>query len=88
MKTSHIPTRKCVVCMQQKPKSELLRLVKTENGNIVIDQHKKICGRGVYVDIHGDCVSQLKKRKSLEKKFRCAVPQEVFDQIEGFLNEQ
>lgn len=87
MKTSHIPTRMCVVCMQMKPKSELLRLVKNKQGKIIIDKSKKLDGRGVWVDKKQECISQLKKRKSLERKFGSSVPEEIFEEINKILDE-
>lgn len=57
--------RKCVVCKEHSDKSELLRIVKDKNGNIVIDNEKKVQGRGIYVHKCAKCIEILKKKKML-----------------------
>ena len=86
-KSNYVPIRMCVVCMQHKPKAELIRLVKTKQGKIIIDHTQKTGGYGVWVDKSPDCIAQLKKRKSLERKFKCAIPEEVFEELNKTLNE-
>ncbi|MBN4064826.1 YlxR family protein [Dehalococcoides mccartyi] len=48
-KTGHIPTRTCVVCREKRPRIELLRIVRTPKGEIVIDKTGRMDGRGAYV---------------------------------------
>ena len=80
-KSTHIPTRMCIVCMQMKPKSELLRLIKQPDGSIIIDRKQKLGGRGVWIDKSHECVDLLKKKKALERKFKCLIPQNLFEEI-------
>ena len=86
MKSAHIPTRQCIVCMQMKPKSELIRLVKMPRG-IIIDKKQKLDGRGVWVDRNIECIKNLKKRKALERKFKCAINDELYEEIYKFVDE-
>ena len=78
------PLRMCVVCRQQFPKSELIRLVK-QDGKIIIDKNNKIQCRGAWVCKSSDCISKLKKSKSLNRAFKCEVPNEVYEQIGDYL---
>lgn len=87
MKSNHIPTRQCVVCMQMKPKEDLIRLIKLQNGKIVVDKTQKAGGRGVWVDKNKNCLSQLKKRKSLERKFKCSIDNELFEELNRVIDE-
>lgn len=85
-KTTHVPTRMCIVCMQMKPKSELIRLTKDLKGHIIIDYTQKRGGRGVWIDKSKECIDLLKKRKSLEKKFRSPIPNEIFEELNKVVN--
>lgn len=70
----------CIVCREMKPKKELLRIVKTEEG-IVIDESGKKNGRGAYICNNPDCVVKLKKQKILNKVFSCEIDATVYDEI-------
>lgn len=86
-KSNYVPLRMCVVCMQQKTKDQLVRLVKNKQGKVVIDYTQKMGGYGVWVDKSPECLLLLKKRKSLERKFKCAIPEEIFEELNKTLNE-
>ena len=73
-------TRRCCVCRQHADKSELVRLVKTEEG-IVIDKAGKIQGRGVYVHRHQSCIDACIKKQSLNAAFKGSVNKEVYDEL-------
>lgn len=73
-------TRKCCVCRQHADKSELLRLVKTQQG-IVIDKTGKIDGRGVYVHSNRECIETCIKKQSLNGAFKQSVAKEVYDEL-------
>ena len=73
-------TRRCCVCRQHADKSELVRLVKTEEG-IVIDTAGKIQGRGVYVHRHQSCIDACIKKQSLNAAFKGSVNKEVYDEL-------
>ncbi|MBQ7602664.1 MAG: YlxR family protein [Clostridia bacterium] len=80
-KDAHIPTRMCVVCMQMSPKKDLIRLMQTQNGNILIDFSQKKGGRGVWIHKSKECIDLAKKRKSLERKFKKQIPDNIFEEL-------
>lgn len=73
-------TRKCCVCRQHADKSELLRLVKTQQG-IILDKTGKIDGRGVYVHSNRECIETCIKKQSLNGAFKQSVAKEVYDEL-------
>jgi len=73
--------RMCVVCKAQSDKKELLRIVKNKEGQIFVDKTGKANGRGAYVCKDKDCFQKLCKQKSLNKAFKCNVPQEIYNLI-------
>lgn len=80
-----IPMRTCIACRQNKPKKELIRVVKF-NEKITLDKTGKANGRGAYVCNSVDCIDKLKKQKLLNKTFSCQVDDAVYDKIkEDFL---
>lgn len=54
MKSRHVPMRTCVICRQKRPKRDLLRVVRTPEGEVVMDPTGRMNGRGGYVCINGD----------------------------------
>ncbi len=76
-----IPMRMCIACRQMKPKKDLIRIVKTENG-IVLDSSGRLNGRGAYICPDGECIKKLKKSRLINKAFSCEVPESVYDKIE------
>ncbi len=77
----HIPLRMCAACRQMRPKEELIRLTE-DGGEILIDNTKKMGGRGVYICCCIDCVRLAKKKKALQRMFKRAVPDEVYQMLE------
>ncbi len=82
-----IPMRTCIACKSNKPKKELLRVVKFGE-EIKLDRTGKLNGRGAYVCDCKECIIKLKKGKLLNRAFSMLVPDEVYDRItEDFLGE-
>ena len=79
--TKPIELRRCVVCRQVRHKSELLRVVKTASGEILIDGATKTFGRGAYVCKSQACAAALKKRHGVDKTFKTKLPAEFYDAI-------
>ena len=73
--------RMFIVCRGQSDKKTLLRIVKNKDGEIFVDKTGKANGRGAYVCKNKDCFEKLCKQKSLNKAFKCNVPQEVYQKI-------
>ncbi|NLA26243.1 MAG: YlxR family protein, partial [Firmicutes bacterium] len=66
-KERKIPLRICVGCREKKPKQELLRLVRTPQGEILLDRGGKVSGRGAYICRRTSCLGKALKGKRLEK---------------------
>jgi predicted RNA-binding protein YlxR (DUF448 family) len=80
MKNKKIPARTCIVCREEKPKTELIRIVKTPEGEIAVDNSGKMNGRGAY--ICEGCIKTARQQRKLEKALKCAVPLAVYDTLE------
>lgn len=80
--------RTCVACRSEKPKKELIRVVKYQE-EISLDLTGKKNGRGAYVCNDKECIQKLKKQKLLNRTFACPVGDSVYDKImEDFLAKQ
>jgi predicted RNA-binding protein YlxR (DUF448 family) len=86
LKTKKIPLRKCVVTNEQHPKSEMFRVVRDPEGNIVVDKTGKTKGRGAYVSKNKTAISAAKKRKALDRHLEVAVPDTIYDELIGMIN--
>ncbi len=84
MQQKKIPMRKCVGCGEMKPKKELVRVVRTPEGEISADPTGKKNGRGAYFCTDPACVLKAQKGKRLERAFECAVPPEVYESLSKF----
>ena len=82
MKQKKIPMRMCSVTRERFPKQELLRIVKTPEGEVVIDETGKVNGHGAYIKKDLAVVEQAKKTKALSRALECEIPSEVFEKIE------
>ncbi len=79
MQQKRIPMRQCVGCREMKPKIELIRVVKSPEGQISLDFRGKAPGRGAYVCPDMACLKRAIKSKALERGFETAIPQEIYD---------
>ncbi|HEY4385211.1 MAG TPA: YlxR family protein [Ktedonobacteraceae bacterium] len=70
----HVPLRTCVACRDTKPKRELLRVVRTPDGHVVIDATGKKSGRGAYLCARLSCWEIALKKKRLEQEFEISLP--------------
>ena len=77
-----VPLRKCVATQEQLPKKELLRIVKTPEGEVKVDLTGKANGRGAYLKKSLEALEIAKKKKSLEKSLECTLTEEVYSEIE------
>ena len=76
----HTPYRMCVACRQMKPKGELIKVVKTENG-AELDEKQKKFGRGAYICKNAKCIENAKKRRAFARHFKTAVCENIYDEI-------
>ena len=76
-----IPMRQCVGCREMKAKQELVRVVRSPEGEISLDFRGKAPGRGAYVCPQTECLKRAIKAKALERGLDCQIPQEIYDQL-------
>ena len=80
--TRRVPLRKCTGCGEMKPKKELVRVVKSPEGDISLDLTGRKAGRGAYVGPARACLTAARKAHRLEKAFACAIPDDLYDRME------
>lgn len=83
VKTRKIPQRQCVGCREMKDKKALLRVVRTPEGEILLDGRGKASGRGAYVCPNVACLKKARKSKALERALETAIPETVYDALEA-----
>ena len=81
MKEKKVPMRMCVGCREMKPKKELLRVVKSPEGQVSIDLTGRKPGRGAYVCHSADCLKRAIKQRQLERAFECALGEETHESL-------
>ncbi len=79
------PLRTCMGCNNPKEKNELLRIVKSKEGEISVDLTGKKSGRGAYICKNEECLKKLQKSKRLDKVFEIVVPDEIYENIRGVI---
>lgn len=79
-----IPMRQCLGCREAKPKKELIRVVRSPEGQISLDFKGKASGRGAYICHDPQCLKKAIKSKALERAFSTQIPPEIYEK----LNEQ
>ena len=82
MANKKIPMRKCVGCQEMKEKKSLIRVVKTAEGDIILDDTGKKNGRGAYICRSAECFRLARKARKFEKSFQCRISDEVYDSME------
>lgn len=78
-----IPLRKCSGCGEMKPKKELVRVVRSPQGEVSLDLTGRLPGRGAYLCRSSSCFAKARKAKRFERALNCSIPEEVYDQMEG-----
>lgn len=81
LKNSKISLRMCMACRANKPKEQLIRVVRQKSGAIFIDETGKADGRGAYVCSNLECLKLLQKKRGLERSFRCKVNNLIYDDL-------
>lgn len=82
-----IPLRKCSGCGEMKPKKELIRVVRSPEGDISLDLNGRAAGRGAYLCPSLDCLRIARKARRFERSFECAIPEEIYDRMEQELTD-
>ena len=87
MKTKKIPMRMCLGCGEMKPKRELIRAVKSKEGDISLDLTGKKSGRGAYICKSVECFEKARKARKFERSFSCMISEDIYNSMEGELRE-
>lgn len=86
-KKRKIPERQCLGCNEHKPKAELLRVVRTPEGEVHLDFRGKMNGRGAYICHDPECLKKARKSRRIDRNLGCEIPEEVYDRMEKELKE-
>ncbi len=78
--------RMCVVTREKYPKSELIRVVKSPTGEVIVDPSGKANGRGAYLKKDKEVFLKAKKNKILDRQLEVSVPSEIFDELNNLLD--
>lgn len=87
MQTKKIPMRMCLGCGEMKPKRELIRVVKSKEGDISLDLTGKKSGRGAYICKSVECFEKARKARKFERSFSCMISEDIYNSMEGELRE-
>lgn len=81
------PSRRCCICMQHFEKEELVRVLKTPEGEVILDKSHKKNGRGAYVCKSPECLKKARKSRRLDHSLKVSVPEEVYERLERLIHE-
>ena len=87
IKQKKIPMRQCLGCNEHKAKGELLRVLRTPEGEIVLDFTGKRSGRGAYICKSVSCLKKARKSGRIGRSLECEIPEAVYDRMEKELSE-
>ena len=84
-KAKKVPIRQCLGCNEHKPKSEMIRVVRSPEGEISLDIRGKKSGRGAYICHSAGCLNKARKSRRIERALECSIPEEVYNNMEAEL---
>lgn len=82
-----IPMRKCVVTQERFPKKELIRIVRTPEGDVVIDETGKRNGHGAYIQKSMETLAKARKSRALDRALETTIDEEVYTALEALIGE-
>lgn len=82
-----IPMRQCIGCHENKAKKDLIRIVKTNEGDIFVDKTNKSNGRGAYLCNDIQCLEKAIRSKALNRSLKSEVPEDVIHELEDSMRE-
>ena len=83
----HYPERMCVACRTMQPKKNLIRVVKTNDEKIFVDNSGKANGRGAYICNNKECFNKAIKTRALSRAFKCEVSNDAIEELSSFFKE-
>ena len=81
-----VPMRRCLATNQSFPKKELLRVVRTPEGEIKVDETGKMNGKGAYISRSAEALALAKKKKALSRALETEIPEEVYAELDRIIN--
>ncbi len=81
-----IPMRRCLATNESFPKKDLLRIVRTPEGEVRVDVTGRLNGKGAYISRSMDALSIARKKKVLNRALETEIPEELYDEIERIIN--
>ena len=87
-KQRKIPMRMCVGCREMKPKAELIRIVKPQEGDASVDRTGRAAGRGAYICRSVECLRKAQKSRALERALETGIEEAVFEQLAAAVTAQ
>lgn len=88
MSNRKIPLRKCVATQEMKPKKELIRIVRSKEGEVSIDLTGKKSGRGAYLSKDKDIILQAKKKNSLANHLNAQIDDSLYDELISLVDKE
>ncbi|WLR43506.1 YlxR family protein [Bacillus carboniphilus] len=88
MKQKKIPLRKCLITGEMKPKKELIRVVRSKEGEVSIDPTGKKNGRGAYLTLDAQIIEQAKKKNILSSQLNAEVSESIYEQLINLANQK
>ncbi len=85
MKTKKVPMRVCLGCNEMKDKREMIRVVKSPDGEVSLDFTGKKSGRGAYICKNRECFDKARKARRFEKSLSCKIENSVYEVMENEL---
>ncbi len=76
-----IPERKCLGCNIRRPKGELVRVVRLQDGSVTLDKTGKVSGRGAYICPDIKCYNKARKARRFETNLEIDIPPEIYDAL-------
>ena len=86
MKQRKIPMRTCVVTREKYPKNELIRVVRTPEGNVLVDASGKQNGKGAYLKLDEIVINKARQSKVLDRTLETIVPDNIYEELLGLIN--
>ncbi len=88
MRKKHVPMRTCVGCRTAAPKRELIRVVRSPEGEVTLDLVGKSPGRGVYIHPQERCLENAVKGRQIQRALETSIPEQILENLKRVLHEQ
>ena len=82
-----IPSRQCVGCRESRIKRDLIRVIRTPEGRVALDETGRMNGRGAYLCRRVECLRKARRSKGLERSLKVTIPDEIYDRLEEELKD-